>query len=115
MSAEPAGDDCVVVMCTAPAAAAPEIARRVVEERLCACVNIVPSVRSFFRWEGEVEEAEESLLVAKTAASTFDALRDRLHALHPYDVPEVIALDVSAGSPAYLAWLLDSVGARGRM
>lgn len=115
MSAEPAGDDCVVVMCTAPAAVAPQIARRVVEERLCACVNIVPSVRSVFRWEGAVDEAEESLLVAKTAASAFDALRDRLLALHPYDVPEVLALDVSAGSPAYLAWILDAVGARGRL
>lgn len=114
MSADVGGDACVVVLCTAPAAVAPQLARGVVEEGLCACVNVVPGVRSYFRWEGAVDEADEVLLVAKTSSSASAALRDRLVALHPYDVPEVLALDVAAGSPAYLSWILDSVGARGR-
>jgi len=100
---------CVVVLCTAPAEAAPQLARSVVEEQLCACVNVLPAVRSFFRWEGQVDEAAESLLIAKTTARRFSALRDRLAQLHPYDVPEVIALDVRDGLPAYLSWVVDSV------
>lgn len=101
--------ECVVVLCTAPPDAAQRLARGVVEEQLCACVNVLPSVRSCFRWEGRVDEAEESLLVAKTTAARFEALRDRLTELHPYDVPEVVALDVRDGLPAYLSWVADSV------
>lgn len=101
--------ECVVVLCTVPPDAAQRLARGVVDEQLCACVNVLPAVRSFFRWEGRVDEAEESLLVAKTTAARFAALRDRLTELHPYDVPEVIALDVRDGLPAYLSWVVDSV------
>ncbi|MGC6488965.1 MAG: divalent-cation tolerance protein CutA [Planctomycetota bacterium] len=99
----------VVVLCTAPAEAAEGLARDVVAQRLCACVNVLPAVRSYFRWEGRVDEAEEVLLVAKTTAAAFAALRDRLVALHPYDVPEVLALDVRDGLPSYLSWLTDAV------
>ena len=99
----------VVVLCTAPAADAERLAREVVTEGLCACVNVLPGVRSFFRWQGRVDAAEESLLVAKTTAVGFAALRDRLAALHPYDVPEVLALDVRDGLPSYLSWVKDSV------
>ena len=100
---------CVVALCTAPAEHAERLARAVVDERLCACVNVVPQVRSFFRWEGRTDVAEEQLLVVKTTAAGFDALRERLVALHPYEVPEVVALDVTAGLPAYLSWVVDSV------
>lgn len=107
----------VVVLCTAPAASdragrlgAHELARAVVDAQLCACVNVLPGVRSYFRWQGRVDVADELLLVAKTTAAAAPALRARLAALHPYDVPEVLELDVAAGLPAYLQWLAGSVG-----
>lgn len=99
----------VVVLCTAPASHSESLARTVVEERLCACVNVVPAVRSFFRWQGKVDVAEEHLLVIKTTDDAFELLQDRLAALHPYEVPEVIALPVAAGLPAYLSWVVASV------
>lgn len=106
-----AGDDedLVVVLCTTPADKSETIARTVVDERLCACVNVLPQVRSFFRWEGKVDVADEHLLVIKTTAAAFELLQDRLVALHPYDVPEVIALPVAEGLPEYLSWVVDSV------
>lgn len=105
------GEDLVVVLCTVPAAQSETLARTVIVEGLCACVNVVPAVRSFFRWQGKVEVADEHLLVAKTTSAAFESLAARLTALHPYDVPEVIALPVSAGLPAYLAWVVESVQA----
>ena len=104
--------DAVVVLCTAPAAAgragslgAHDLAQAVVAERLCACVNVLPGVRSYFQWQGRVDAAEELLLVAKTTRARAAALRQRLAALHPYEVPEVLELTVADGLPAYLRWL----------
>jgi periplasmic divalent cation tolerance protein len=86
-----------------------EVARRIsralVEERLAACVTILPTGRSTYRWQGAIEEADELLCVIKTTADRIEALRERLPALHPYEVPELIVLDVAGGLPAYLAWL----------
>lgn len=98
--------EAIVVLVTAPTPErAAEIARAVVGERLAACGNVVPGLRSVYRWEGKVQEDDEALLVLKTTRARFDALRDRVLALHPYDVPEVIALPVLAGSAAYLDWI----------
>jgi periplasmic divalent cation tolerance protein len=98
--------DALVVLVTAPSAErAAEIARALVEERLAACGNVVPAIRSIYRWEGKVEDEQEALLVLKTSRGRFEALRDRVLALHPYQVPEVIALAVDAGSAPYLAWI----------
>jgi periplasmic divalent cation tolerance protein len=98
--------DAVVVLVTAPTAErAAEIARAVVEERLAACGNVVPGLRSIYRWEGKIQDEPEALLVLKTTRDRFEALRARLVALHPYQVPEVIALPVEAGSAPYLAWI----------
>ncbi len=98
--------DALVVLVTTPTPErAAEIARAVVGERLAACGNVVPGLRSIYRWEGKVQEDEEVLLLLKTTRDRFEALRARILALHPYDVPEVIALPVEAGSAAYLAWL----------
>ncbi|MBL8748966.1 MAG: divalent-cation tolerance protein CutA [Planctomycetes bacterium] len=105
----------IVVLCTAPAAAADgrasadDLARRLVDEGLCACVNVVSGVRSFFRWEGAVDVADEVLLVAKTTRDAAPRLRQRILELHPYQVPEVLELAVDGGSPAYLKWLSASV------
>ncbi len=98
--------DALVVLVTTPTPErAAEIARAVVEERLAACGNVLAGVRSVYRWEGKVQEDEEALLVLKTTRDRFEALRARVLALHPYQVPEVIALPVEAGSAPYLAWI----------
>lgn len=91
---------------------AERIARVLVEERLAACVNLVPGVSSVYRWKGRVEQDEEILLIMKTTAAGMPALRDRLLAVHPYDTPEFLALDVAAGAAPYIAWLAASVGPR---
>ena len=93
-----------VVLCTCPSDAASGLARTLLEERLVACVNIVGGVSSLYRWKGEIAEDEESMLVIKTTPACYSALEARLQALHPYDVPEVLALDTDGGSDAYLAW-----------
>ena len=82
------------------------IARALVEERLAACVNVLPGVRSVYRWKGAVEEASEVLLIAKTRADRSAALASRVRALHPYELPEVVALPVTDGSRAYLRWVV---------
>ncbi len=98
--------DALVVLVTAPTAEqATELARALVAERLAACGNVLPGVRSVYRWEGSVREDAEALLVLKTSRARFEALRDRVLALHPYQVPEVLALPVEAGGAAYLAWI----------
>jgi periplasmic divalent cation tolerance protein len=86
-----------------------KIARALVEGLLAACVNIVPQVSSIYRWEGEVEEAEEWLLIIKTTRSAFERLRDAINELHSYDVPECIAVSIESGSLEYLNWLGESV------
>ncbi|MCA9667310.1 MAG: divalent-cation tolerance protein CutA [Myxococcales bacterium] len=99
----------IVVYVTAPVDKARDLAAALVQAQLAACVNIVPSVRSIYRWKGEVCEDEESLLVIKSRRSAFEALRARVVELHPYEVPEVIALPIEAGHGAYLDWLDDNV------
>ena len=95
-----------VVLLTAPdAATAERLARALVEERLAACVNLVPGVRSVYRWQGQVEDASEFLLVAKTRADRSAALALRVRELHPYELPEVLELAVPGGSAEYLDWV----------
>ena len=98
--------DALVVLVTAPSAeTAAELGRALVGERLAACANVVPGLRSIYWWEGKVQDEPEALLVLKTTRGRFEALRERTLALHPYQVPEVIALPVEAGSAAYLEWI----------
>jgi periplasmic divalent cation tolerance protein len=101
--------DPVVCLVTAPPDRADELAKALVAERLAACVNVVPQVRSFYRWEGEVADDAESLLVVKTTTTRIPAIDEALQRLHPYDTFELIALDVTAGAAPYLAWLSESV------
>ena len=98
-------DDAVVVYVTCPADNAVELAKALVEAGVVACANIVPSVRSIYRWQGKLCDEEEALLIVKTRAARFEALRQRVVELHPYEVPEVIALPIVAGHGPYLAWL----------
>lgn len=81
------------------------IARTLVSERLAACVQIVPGLRSIYRWEGDIHDDEEVLCLIKTRAESFAALAGRVRELHPYQVPEILAFEVADGSPAYLEWL----------
>lgn len=81
------------------------IGRALVEEGLAACVNLLPGMRSIYRWQGAVEQAEEVVLVAKTRSDRFDSLAARVRALHSYDTPCVVALPVTAGSAPYLRWI----------
>ena len=95
-----------VALSTAPNMdTASTIARALVEEGLCACVNIVPAVRSIYLWDGEVCDGSEVMCVIKTRSDRIDALRERLVALHPYEVPELIVLDIADGHEPYLSWI----------
>lgn len=81
------------------------IAETLVEKRLAACVNILPGLKSVYRWQGKVENAGELLLLIKTRRGLFEQLSAELARIHPYEVPEVIALPLIDGAPAYLGWL----------
>lgn len=111
---EPESQRVVVVLSTAPDA---EVAQRIgtalVEERLVACANILAGVTSVYRWKGSVLREHEVLMILKTTSMGVEALRRRIVDLHPYEVPEVVALDVLEGHPPYLDWVLSSVGADG--
>jgi periplasmic divalent cation tolerance protein len=84
---------------------AKSIARTLCEERLAACVNLVPKITSIYRWQGEISEDAEVLAFIKTRAETVPALTKRMLELHPYECPEVIAIDITSGHDAYLAWV----------
>jgi periplasmic divalent cation tolerance protein len=101
----PAEGACLV-LCTAPPEAAHDIARALVEERLAACVSLVPGLRSVYRWEGALRDDPETQLLIKTRTERLQALSGRLEALHPYEVPELLVIEPSGGSTAYLAWLV---------
>jgi periplasmic divalent cation tolerance protein len=101
-----------VVLVTAPSEAlAAALARTLVDEGLIACANLVPGVRSIYRWKGAIWDEGEVLLVLKAPAAGFEALRARIVELHPYETPEVLRLDVAEGHPPYVEWVLG--GARG--
>ena len=85
------------------------IAKALVDERLAACVSVLPPMQSTYRWKGTVESAAERQLLIKTKAAQVAALEVRVRELHPYEVPEFLVLTIEAGSPAYLSWLGDSV------
>ena len=94
-----------VMFCTTPVEMAEMVADALVESRVAACVNIVPTVRSVYRWKGAVEREDEALLVIKTTAERVESVMDRIRRIHPYDVPEVISLPIEEGLPEYLDWL----------
>ncbi|MDY0000836.1 MAG: divalent-cation tolerance protein CutA [Polyangia bacterium] len=96
----------LVVFVTAPnGAGEAELARALVRERLAACVNLVPSIRSFYVWEDKQQDDCEVLLVIKTTRERYAALEARVRELHPYQVPEIIALPIVAGQADYLSWV----------
>jgi len=107
--APPSPADFVVVLVTVPdEEVASRIANALVTEKLAACVNVVPGLRSIYAWEGKLCDESELLCLLKTRRELFSALRDRVLSLHPYEVPEIVALPMLHGSESYLAWLRDS-------
>jgi len=105
-------DSAVVVLTTWPVTAdAAGFARILVDERLAACVTILGEARVVYRWRGEICEDAERQMLIKTTASRLSALEARVRGLHPYEVPEFLALPAEAGSDAYLNWMRESVGA----
>jgi len=98
--------DKIVILCTcASEAQADQLARTLVDERLAACVNVLPPIRSIYRWKDAVESAEEWLLLIKSSRQLFPQIRSTVERLHTYEVPELIAMSIVDGAPAYLAWL----------
>jgi len=96
----------LICFCTCPdPATAERIATALVEERLAACVNQLPGLRSIYRWQGQLERADEVLLLIKTTAGRFQLLCARIKDLHPAELPEVLAVEAAAGLPAYLDWV----------
>ncbi len=100
-----------VVFVMAPMDSAREIAEHLVNKRLAACVNIIDGVRSIYWWKGKVEEASESLIIAKTKLEMFDRVMDAVRKVHPYEVPEIIALKITDGLKEYLSWIGENVEA----
>jgi len=99
-------DDIQLVFCTAPDTdTARRIASALVEYRLAACVNLLPGIESIYRWEGEVKSDAEVLLMIKARSADYALLETRIRALHPYELPEIIAVPLIAGLPAYLDWV----------
>lgn len=102
----------LVILCACPdLATAERIAETLVVERLAACVNIVPGLISIYRWQSRIERASELLLLIKSREAVYALLETRLRELHPYEVPEIVALPIQAGLAEYLGWLADHTGA----
>jgi periplasmic divalent cation tolerance protein len=100
----------LIVLCTVPdRETAEEIANILIADNLAACVNIVPGVTSVYRWENRIEQAEELILVIKTGSRAYRPLQDKITDLHPYELPEIVAVSVQDGLPAYLDWLTQSL------
>lgn len=106
-------DAVIVVLCTAPAERARELVDRLLEERLVACANTIGPVTSRYHWQGAIEESEEVVILFKSRATLRERLRARIAELHPYEVPEVLELDVDGGLEAYLAWVREACPAPG--
>lgn len=98
-------DKILVISTCATEADAERLARALLDTRLAACVNVVPGLRSFYRWKGEIESEAEFMLIIKTSRDLFPALRAEIEKLHPYEVPELLAMPVLAGAENYLSWL----------
>jgi len=105
----PGSADALVILVSFPAAEATAIARQLVAEGQAACVNQLPAVRSIYVWNGQLEQTDEVLLLVKTTVAGYPALERRVRELHPYEVPEILALPVAAGYEPYLQWLKRSV------
>lgn len=106
-------DLCLVLSTAASAEEGQGIGRRLVQERLAACVNVLPAAHSIYVWEGELQEANEALLLIKTRRDRYPELARRIQELHSYAVPEIIALPIDSGAPSYVDWVREMAAPRG--
>ncbi len=105
--------EALLVITTLPdATSAHALAAQLVEQRLAACVNILAPCQSVYRWEGKLEDAEEVPLLIKTSAARYAALEEAIRACHPYELPEIVAVRIDKGLPAYLAWVAEETAAQ---
>ncbi len=105
--------DYILVLCTVQdKKQGKEIAKQLVSEGIAACVNIVPKLLSIYRWEGEISEDEEALMLIKTKKTLFEQVQNRILQLHTYDLPEIIAFDISDANKAYLDWISKETGSK---
>ena len=102
-------DKLLILTTAASDSEARRIATALVEQRLAACVNVVPKIQSVYRWQGKVETAEEFLLIIKTVKARLEAVQSAIRELHSYELPECIAIEIAGGSVEYLNWIADSV------
>lgn len=100
---------CVVLVTVGKSSEAKKIGRKLVEEKLVACANVIPKISSTYWWKGKIEESSESLLILKTTQNNLEELTNRVRELHSYEVPEILALPIEEGSKEYLEWLEDNV------
>ena len=99
-----------LVLCTVPdRECAEQIAEALVSEQLAACVNIIPGIASVYRWKGRIEKDEELLLLIKTSQGSYESLEQRIRTLHPYELPEIIAVSIQAGQKDYTKWIENSL------
>jgi len=104
----------MLVLCSCPdQEIATTIAENIVAQHLAACINIIPGMKSIYHWQGNVESAEESLMLIKTHQQKLSSLQNTITTMHPYEVPEIIALDISDGLPKYLEWITTSMRLNG--
>lgn len=101
-------DKVVVLVTCSSADEAAKVAHAIVEQKLAACANLVPGIRSIYRWEGKVQDEQEALLIIKTTRARFAALRAAVEKLHSYSTPEIIALPIVEGAEKYLKWIEES-------
>jgi len=100
----------VIILCTCPdEESAQLIARELVARQQAACVNLLPGIRSIYRWQGKIEEKAEQMLLIKSHQQMCHTIQDSINELHPYDTPEVLSIKIDNGLPAYLSWLEDSL------
>jgi periplasmic divalent cation tolerance protein len=109
MTDAPPDAEALMVLTNVPPANADALARHCVASGLAACVNLLPPMASVYRWQGKVETATEQLLLIKTSRAAFPKLEAAIHALHPYELPEIISVPLGPSSPRYLQWLLANV------
>jgi periplasmic divalent cation tolerance protein len=96
----------IVVLCTCPdKVTAESIANKLIEQKLAACINILPGIRSIYRWQDSIEQADEYLIIIKTNQAMYAPLESAIRTHHPYEIPEIIALPVEQGLPEYLTWI----------
>ncbi len=107
-----ASDDILLVLCTCPTGEpARALATALVDRGLAACVNELPGIVSTYRWKGAVQHDDEALLIAKTTRAAYPELERQLTAMHPYELPEIVAVPITTGLPGYLGWVADVVAA----